>query len=225
MNILPLSKYSYTFPNPTQTSEEGIVAYGGDLDPKRVLEAYKNGIFPWYNEDDNDPILWWCPDPRFVLHLEDFRISKSLKKTIKKNIFEIKFNTNFTRVMIECANAYRADQDGTWIGPDMIESYSQLHKMGFAHSFEAYFEGELVGGGYGVTIGNIFCGESMFAKKSDASKVAFVSLVSKLKENNFKLIDSQIHTEHLERFGAKDISRDKYLKLVKNSLENFKQFR
>jgi leucyl/phenylalanyl-tRNA--protein transferase len=225
MNILPeLSKYSHTFPHPSTASEEGIVAYGADLNPNRVLAAYRNGIFPWYNEDEGDPILWWSPNPRFVLDLEELHIPKSLKKTIKKNIFEIKFNTNFTRVMIECANAYRADQDGTWIGAEMIESYSQIHSMGFAHSFEAYYQGELVGGGYGVSLGDIFCGESMFAKKSDASKVAFVALAQRLKQHGFKYIDSQIHTEHLERFGAKDISRDKYLQLVRKSLENFKEF-
>jgi leucyl/phenylalanyl-tRNA--protein transferase len=225
MNILPeLSKYSQTFPHPSNATEEGIVAYGGDLNPNRVLAGYRNGIFPWYNESDNDPILWWSPNPRFVLDLNDLHIPKSLKKIIKKNIFEIKFNTNFTQVMIECANSYREDQDGTWIGPEMIESYSQIHSLGFAHSFEAYFDGELIGGGYGIALGDIFCGESMFTKKNDASKVAFISLAQRLKQNGFKYIDSQIHTDHLERFGAKDISRDKYLQLVKNSLENFKEF-
>ncbi len=225
MNILPqLSKYSNTFPHPNNASEEGIVAYGGDLNPNRVMTAYRNGIFPWYNEDQNDPILWWSPNPRFVLDLDDLYIPKSLKKVIKKNLFEIKYNTQFTNVMIECANAYRPDQDGTWIGPEMIESYSQIHSSGFAHSFEAYYDGKLVGGGYGVSLGDIFCGESMFAKKSDASKVAFIALAQKLKKDGFKYIDSQIHTDHLERFGAKNITRNNYLQLVKNSLVNFKEF-
>jgi leucyl/phenylalanyl-tRNA---protein transferase len=225
MNILPeLSKYSYTFPNPNNSTEEGIVAYGGDLNPNRVLGGYRKGIFPWYNEDEGDPILWWSPDPRFVLDLDEFHISKSLNKTIKKNIFEIKFDTNFTQVMIECANAYRKDQAGTWIGPEMIESYSKIHSLGFAHSFEAYYNKELVGGGYGIALGNIFCGESMFAKKSDASKVAFAALVNRLKQNGFKYIDSQIHTSHLEKFGAKNITKNKYLELVQKSLEIFNEF-
>jgi leucyl/phenylalanyl-tRNA--protein transferase len=224
MNILPLSKDSYTFPNPNTASPDGLLAIGGDLNPKRVLKAYQNGIFPWYNEDELDPILWWSPDPRFVLDINELHIPKSLKKIIKKNIFEIRFDTNFTRVMIECANAYRADQDGTWIGPEMIEAYSKLHSQGIAHSFEAYYENELVGGGYGVVIGDIFCGESMFSLKNDASKVAFVALVQRLKNNGFRYIDSQIHTEHLERFGAKNITRIEYLKLVQESSENFKEF-
>jgi leucyl/phenylalanyl-tRNA--protein transferase len=224
MNILPLSKDSYTFPNPNTASPDGLLAIGGDLNPKRVLKAYQNGIFPWYNEDELDPILWWSPDPRFVLDINELHIPKSLKKIIKKNIFEIRFDTNFTRVMIECANAYRADQDGTWIGPEMIEAYSKLHSQGIAHSFEAYYEDELVGGGYGVVIGDIFCGESMFTLKNDASKVAFIALVQRLKNNGFRYIDSQIHTEHLERFGAKNITRIEYLKLVQQSSENFKEF-
>jgi leucyl/phenylalanyl-tRNA--protein transferase len=224
MNILPLSKDSYTFPNPNTASTDGLLAIGGDLNPKRVLKAYQNGIFPWYNEDELDPILWWSPDPRFVLDINELHIPKSLKKIIKKNIFEIRFDTNFTRVMIECANAYRADQVGTWIGPEMIEAYSKLHSQGIAHSFEAYYENELVGGGYGVVIGDIFCGESMFSLKNDASKVAFVTLVQRLKNNGFRYIDSQIHTEHLERFGAKNITRIEYLKLVQESSENFKEF-
>jgi leucyl/phenylalanyl-tRNA--protein transferase len=224
MNILPLSKDSYTFPNPNTASPDGLLAIGGDLNPKRVLKAYQNGIFPWYNEDELDPILWWSPDPRFVLDINELHIPKSLKKIIKKNIFEIRFDTNFTRVMIECANAYRADQDGTWIGPEMIEAYSKLHSQGIAHSFEAYYENELVGGGYGVVIGDIFCGESMFTLKNDASKVAFIALVQRLKNNGFRYIDSQIHTEHLERFGAKNITRIEYLKLVQESSENFKEF-
>jgi len=225
MNILPqLSKYSNTFPPAQNATEEGIVALGGDLNPNRVMTAYRNGIFPWYNEEDGDPILWWSPNPRFILDLNELHIPKSLKKIIKKNLFEIKYNTQFTQVMIECANSYRPDQEGTWIGPEMIEAYSQIHSQGFAHSFEAYYDGDLVGGGYGVSLGDIFCGESMFAKKSDASKVAFIALAQKLKHNGFRYIDSQINTDHLKRFGAKDITRDEYLKLVKKSLVNFKDF-
>lgn len=220
--IMPLDKYSYTFPDPLSASEEGILAYGGDLHPNRIMGAYRKGIFPWFNEDD--PILWWSPNPRFILEIDEFKISKSLRRTIKKNIFEIKYDTAFVQVMIACANAPRDDQDGTWIIPEMIEAYSELHALGHAHSFEAWYDGELVGGGYGVVIGDIFCGESMFAKKTDASKVAFVHLVQRLQENGFKIIDSQIHTDHLERFGAKHISREKYLEYVQNALLNPKDF-
>jgi len=220
--IPQLSKNNEDFPNPINTSPEGILAYGGLLSSTRVMNAYRTGIFPWYNEED--PILWWCPNPRFVLEVNDLHISKNLKKTIKKNIFQIKYDTSFVQVMIECANAPRPDQDGTWIHPDMIETYSQLHRDGFAHSFEAWLDGELVGGGYGVIVGDIFCGESMFSKLSGASKVAFVHLVNRLKDNGFSLIDSQIHTQYLESFGAKHISRDAYLDKVKKALEKPKDF-
>jgi leucyl/phenylalanyl-tRNA--protein transferase len=210
------------FPNPVDADDEGLLCYGGDLSVERLLSAYSSGIFPWFNEDD--PILWWSPNPRFVLFPQDLHISKSLKRTIKKNLFEIKYDTAFVQVMIECANAKRPDTEGTWIVPEMIESYSELHKAGFAHSFEAWYDGELVGGGYGVAIGDIFCGESMFAKKSDASKVAFVHLVERLKSNGFSLIDSQIHTDYLEKFGAVHISRDEYLIKVKEALLKPKKF-
>jgi len=221
--IRELSKYSLIFPDPSiYTSKEGILCFGGDLSANRVMAAYVKGIFPWYNEDD--PILWWCPDPRFVLKIDDLHISKTLKKTIKKKIFEIKFDTAFVQVMIECANAPREDQDGTWIHPDMIETYSELFKQGFAHSFEAWMDGKLVGGGYGIIVGDIFCGESMFTKKNDASKVAFVHLVERLKKNGFTLIDSQIHTNHIESLGAKHITRDLYLQKVKEALCKPKDF-
>jgi leucyl/phenylalanyl-tRNA--protein transferase len=210
------------FPNPIDADDEGLLCYGGDLSVERLLSAYSSGIFPWFNEDD--PILWWSPNPRFVLFPQDLHISKSLKRTIKKNLFEIKYDTAFVQVMIECANAKRPNTEGTWIVPEMIEAYSELHKAGFAHSFEAWYDGELVGGGYGVAIGDIFCGESMFAKKNDASKVAFVHLVERLKANGFSLIDSQIHTDYLEKFGAVHISRDEYLTKVENALLNPKKF-
>ena len=220
--ILPLSKYDFSFSDPMLGDDEGLLAYGGDLSVNRLLGAYTKGIFPWFNDDD--PILWWSPNPRFVLFLEDLHISKSLKKVIKKNHFEIKYDTSFVQVMIECANASRPDQDGTWITSDMIEAYSELHNQGWAHSFEAWLDGKLVGGGYGVSIGDIFCGESMFSKVSNSSKVAFVDLVNRLKNNGFKLIDSQIYTNYLESFGAKHISREDYLYLVKQSLINPKVF-
>jgi len=222
MNVLPLSKFDITFPDPRFACDEGILAYGGDLSVNRIMQGYSKGIFPWFNKDD--PILWWSPNPRFVLKFEDFKISKSLSKTIKKNIFEVKFDTNFRLIVENCAKIKRAREDGTWITDDMIEAYCELFDAGFAHSFESYFEGELVGGGYGVVIGDIFCGESMFSFKSDASKVAFVSLVQRLKEQGFAMIDSQIYTEHLATFGAKNISRDEYLVHVKKALLNPKDF-
>jgi leucyl/phenylalanyl-tRNA---protein transferase len=222
LNIFPLDKYSHIFPNPLEAHKKGLLAYGGDLHPGRIMTAYTQGIFPWYNE--NDPILWWSPDPRLILELDEFKVSKNLQKTINKNIFEIRFDTNFTQVMIECANIKRENQKGTWINNELIEAYTQIHEQGLAHSFEAYFEGELVGGGYGINIGNIFCGESMFAKKNDASKVALYYLVQKLKKQNFKLIDCQIPTPHLQSLGAKTISRKEFLKLVMQSTQDPKEF-
>lgn len=223
MNIYPLDKNSYIFPNPNFANDKGLLAYGGDLNPNRVMTAYLNGIFPWYNE--SDPILWWSPNPRLVLELDEFKVSKSLNKTIKKNIFEIKFDTNFVNVMKECKKIREGEnKKGTWILPEVIESYSKLHQMGLAHSFEAYFEDELVGGGYGVNIGNIFCGESMFAKKNDASKVALYYLVQRLRTNGFKMIDCQIPSSHLESLGAKRMKRERFLELVKESTHNCKQF-
>ncbi len=222
MNILPLNKYSYSFPDPLYACDEGILAYGGDLSTTRLITAYTKGIFPWYNK--TDPILWWSPNPRLVLDLNELKISKSLKKTIEKNIFEIKFDTNFKQVMIECSKINREGQKGTWILPEIIEAYTKLYEMKFAHSFEAYYDGELVGGGYGINIGNIFCGESMFTKKSDASKVALYHLVERLKSNGFILIDCQIPTPHLESLGAKKIPRSEFLNLVAQSRENPKNF-
>ncbi|KAB7890343.1 leucyl/phenylalanyl-tRNA--protein transferase [Poseidonibacter ostreae] len=222
MNIYPLDKNSYIFPNPIYADDKGLLAYGGDLNPSRIMTAYLNGIFPWYNE--SDPILWWSPNPRCILDFEDFKISKSLRKVIDKNIFEIKFDTNFTQVMKECKNINRENQKGTWIQDELIEAYTKLHEMGFAHSFEAYFNGELVGGGYGINIGNIFCGESMFAKKTDASKVALYFLVQRLKEKGFSFIDCQIPTPHLLSLGAKTIDRNEFILNVKKSSENLKEF-
>jgi len=221
LNIFPLDKYSHSFPNPLYASNEGLVAFGGDLNPNRILKAYTIGIFPWYNE--NDPILWWSPNPRLVLKLEDFKISKSLQKTINKNLYEIKFDTNFRQTMIECANI-RKNKEGTWILDEVIDAYEEIHKMGFAHSFEAYYNGKLVGGGYGLNIGNIFCGESMFTKENDASKVALYYLVQRLKKKGFKLIDCQVPSKHLETLGAKTIRREEFLELVNSSVNNPLEF-
>ena len=222
MNIFPLDKHSYIFPNPLDATCEGPLAYGGDLNPNRIIKAYMNGIFPWYNQDD--PILWWSPNPRCIMHLEDFKVSKSLQKTIDQQKFDIKFNKNFRQVITECSKIPRDNQKGSWIHSDVIEAYVLLHEQGFAHSFEAYFDGKLVGGGYGVVIGDIFCGESMFAKESDASKVAYYHLVQRLKVNHFSLVDCQIPTPHLLSLGAKIMSREDFLKRVKNALNNPRDF-
>lgn len=222
MQIFPLTDDVYTFPNPRLACDEGVLAYGGDLSAKRLITAYAHGIFPWYNPDE--PILWWSPNPRLVMELDDFKLSKSLAKTIKKDKFEVKFDENFTQVMIECKNIYRPEQDGTWLQDELIQAYTNLHKLGYAHSFESYYEGELVGGGYGLCIGDMFCGESMFAKKSDASKVALYYLVRRLKQKGFSLLDCQTPTNHLQSLGAKCISRDEFLDRLKVSIENFPQF-
>lgn len=222
MRIFPLTDDIYTFPNPRLACNEGILAYGGDLSAKRLISAYANGIFPWYNEDE--PILWWSPNPRLVMELDEFKVSKSLAKTIKKEKFEVKFDENFTQVMIECKNIFRPTQDGTWLQDELIQAYTHLHEIGYAHSFESYYEGELVGGGYGLVIGDMFCGESMFAKKSDASKVALYHLVQRLKQKGFSLLDCQTPTEHLQSLGAKCISRDEFLDKLAKSIENFPKF-
>ncbi|RXJ99570.1 leucyl/phenylalanyl-tRNA--protein transferase [Arcobacter sp. CECT 8986] len=222
MQIPPLTDDVYTFPNPRLACDEGILAYGGDLTPARLISAYANGIFPWYNEDE--PILWWSPNPRLIMELDEFKLSKSLAKVIKKEKFEIKFDTNFTQVMIECKNMFRPDQDGTWLQDELIEAYTNLHNLGYAHSFESYYDGKLVGGGYGLVIGDMFCGESMFAKKSDASKVALYHLVQRLKKNGFSLLDCQTPTNHLQSLGAKCITRDEFLDRLSVSIENFPTF-
>jgi len=199
-----------SFPDARSASEEGIVAYGGDLSPSRLLYAYRHGIFPWYAQ--GDPILWWSPDPRFILRLKDFKLRKSLKKSMKK--FEIKINENFHAVLEACASVPREGQNGTWLLPEMQEAYQTLHEMGHAMSVESYFEGELVGGLYGVVLDDIFCGESMFAKKSDASKAALAYLVKYLQERDYRFIDAQVPTEHLKSLGAVEISREEFLKAL-----------
>lgn len=212
--MIPRLTYHLSFPDPRSASDEGIVAYGGDLTPSRLMLAYRNGIFPWYSK--NDPILWWSPDPRLILELDEFKLSRSLRKSISK--FEVRFDTAFSQVIRECSNAPRRGQSGSWIVPEMIEAYEELHALGYAHSVEAYQNGELVGGLYGVCVGGVFCGESMFAKVSDASKVAFAVLIDHLRSLGFDFIDCQVPTPHLISLGAKEISRTLFLDRLKNSL-------
>ncbi|AND63987.1 leucyl/phenylalanyl-tRNA--protein transferase [Flavobacterium covae] len=201
------------FPPIEETSKEGVLAVGGDLSPERLLLAYKNGIFPWF--DDNDPILWWCPPQRMVLFPNEFKPSKSMRNVINKGIFKITFNTCFRDVMINCQQIYRPDQYGTWITDEMIDSYTYLHEIGKAMSVEVWLEKELVGGLYGVDMNPIFCGESMFSHVSNASKVAFIALVDYLKENKYKLLDCQIYNDHLASLGCYEIPREDFITLLK----------
>ncbi len=193
-----------------------MLAIGGDLSAKRLLLAYQMGIFPWFS--DSGPILWWSPDPRLVLYPEDINVSKSLKKTISKNIFHVTMDTAFAQVISACAEARPDNSEGTWIGEDMITAYGKLHASGYAHSVEAWYEGELAGGLYGVSMGKCFFGESMFTRKSNASKVAFVMLVEFLKKLSFKIIDCQVTTDHLIRFGAKEIPRQLFLNQLEKAV-------
>ncbi|HWR94611.1 MAG TPA: leucyl/phenylalanyl-tRNA--protein transferase [Flavobacterium sp.] len=202
------------FPPVETTSVHGILAIGGDLSTERLLLAYQNGIFPWYNQ--GDPITWWAPKKRMVLFLEDLMISKSMQKIITKNVFQVTFNQNFREVILNCSNIKRDGQSGTWITNEMIESYCKLHELGIAKSVEVWQNKELVGGLYGVDLGHVFCGESMFSKVSNASKMAFIALVNKLKKENYKLLDCQVHNSHLESLGCKEIDRDIFMKIVKS---------
>jgi leucyl/phenylalanyl-tRNA--protein transferase len=205
--IPQLSKFTYTFPDPRKSSTEGLVAWGGDLSANRVMSAYMKGIFPWYNE--NDPILWWSPDPRLVLFPKDIKISKSLARNMKK--FELKIDTNFTSVMKKCRNIRIDNDEGTWILENTIDTYSEIFNMGLAKSFETYLDGELVGGLYGIDLGKVFCGESMFATTSDASKAALVHLCSYCLENGYEMIDCQVPSDHLKSMGAVEMQRDEFL--------------
>jgi len=212
--IPELNRYNYIFPDPAKSPAEGLVAWGGDLNPDRILSAYLQGIFPWYNE--NDPILWWSPDPRLVLYPKDIKISKSLKKSMKK--FEVKIDHDFETVMRKCRDVRISNNEGTWILEDVIKAYTSIFKRGLAKSFEVYFEDELVGGLYGIDLGKIFCGESMFATKSDASKVALVHLANYCIENGYELIDCQVPSDHLKRMGAVEMERGKFLDILKKFL-------
>ncbi len=198
-----------SFPHPELADEYGILAYGGDLSPERLALAYSYGIFPWYNE--GEPILWWSPELRFVLFPDELKVSKSMRKVLRDGQFTTTVNKDFVQVIRSCKDTYRPNQDGTWITDEMEEAYIILHEKGMAQSVEVWQEGELVGGLYGVVVGDVFCGESMFSKVSNASKVGFINLVQK---GGFKLFDCQIHTEHLESLGAKHIPRTDFLRFL-----------
>ena len=204
------------FPPPRLASKSGLLAVGGDLSQPRLLNAYRLGIFPWFSE--KEPILWWSPDPRLVLYPYELRISRSLKKIIKKGLFTITADTAFEQVINQCAKVRLQNNEETWIVDDMICAYIRLYESGIAHSVEAWHDNSLVGGLYGVSIGRYFSGESMFTLKSNASKVAFVRLVEYLKQSSFQLIDCQVTTEHLMRFGARMISRELFIKQLQKAV-------
>ena len=201
---------------PAQLADDGLLAVGGDLSPERLLLAYSQGIFPWYSE--GQPILWHSPDPRMVLYADALHVPKSLAKVRRKGGFEIRLDTAFADVITACASTRRPGQPGTWITRAMKKAYVELHRQGYAHSAEAWQDGRLVGGLYGVSLGGAFFGESMFARVPDASKVAFVTLVERLLEWGIRLIDSQVHTDHVARFGAELIPRKAYLAALKKAL-------
>lgn len=202
-----------TFPDPAQAETEpnGLLALGGDLSPTRLIAAYSIGVFPWFSVAQ--PILWWSPDPRMVLYPQELKVSRSLRKTLRQGRFEVSIDQAFNRVIEACAEP-RRNADGTWLLTDMIAAYQSLHACGVAHSFETWRDGELVGGLYGVALGRVFFGESMFSYVADASKVALVELVDHLSEHGFRLIDCQMHSDHLARLGARAISRASFQRIL-----------
>lgn len=200
------------FPHPAEALQDGLLAVGGDLSVERLILAYKSGIFPWFN-DDEDLILWWSPNPRFVLKPERLKVSKSMVKILRQKDFTVTLNKDFETVIAECSKAKRSGQLGTWITNDMTKAYIELHHLGYAKSVEVWQHNKLVGGLYGVDLGNgVFCGESMFAKVSNASKVAFISFIQ---NSTYKLIDCQVYTSHLASLGAEEMERDEFLEYIR----------
>lgn len=205
---------SFNFPNPSLADPDGLLAVGGDLEPETLLCAYKNGIFPWFDSDT--PILWWCPDPRAILEFNNLYVSKRLARTLRGDKFQVTFNQDFDAVVKGCA--YRPEE-GTWITPEVAKAYGKFHQLGHAHSVEVWQNGSLVGGLYGVAIGGLFAGESMFSTVSDASKIALVALVDRLKHRGFQLFDLQIINDHTSMMGATEIPRDSYLARIKTAVK------
>lgn len=212
--FIQLMKYliqNTPFPDVSEASPEGLLAIGGDLSTERLLEAYKKGVFPWFG--DKEPILWWSPDPRFVLFPDKLKVSKSMRQVLRNKDYVVTVNRDFEAVISECAKAKRIGQDSTWITIGMQDAYINLHRLGYAKSIEVWRGDKLVGGLYGVDLNNgVFCGESMFAKESNASKVGFVTFI---KNTHYKLVDCQVYTSHLKSLGAEEISRDEFLKYLK----------
>jgi leucyl/phenylalanyl-tRNA--protein transferase len=216
MPVYKLVENEIFFPNPCLAEENGLLAVGGDLSVDRLVLAYRNGIFPWYNE--GDPIMWWCPKERFIIRPENIHISHSMKKFIRKHEISVFFNRHFSETMHRCREK-REFNEGTWITDDMEKAYKRLFDSGFAISAEAYFDGRLAGGLYGVCLGKCFFGESMFSEMENGSKAALISLAQLLEENDFVMIDCQFHTDHLESMGGVMISYDEYMKLLERGLE------
>jgi leucyl/phenylalanyl-tRNA--protein transferase len=205
------------FPPPEEADAEGLVAVGGNLSPGVLLSAYTQGVFPWYSA--GEPVLWWSPDPRFVLYPDQLHLPKSLRRTLNRDVFTFTLDRAFTKVITACSVAPRRGQVGTWITDAMIDGYVTLHELGYAHSLEVWQGETLAGGLYGVSLGGMFFGESMFARVSDASKAGFVTLVRVLEERGFDCVDCQMYTAHLDRFGARELPRGEFLALLSRSLE------
>jgi leucyl/phenylalanyl-tRNA--protein transferase len=216
--VIPWLKADTPFPPVSKAlvSPNGLLCAGGDLSPQRILSAYSQGIFPWFSE--GDPILWWSPDPRMVLFPEELKVSRSLRKAVARGAYETRIDTAFREVMQACAEP-RDGQAGTWIVPEMVDAYTRLHEMGFAHSVESWRDGELVGGLYGMALGRAFFGESMFSRASDASKVALVKLVERLRRADFAVVDCQQATRHLASLGAREIPRSAFAQLLQESIQ------
>jgi leucyl/phenylalanyl-tRNA--protein transferase len=212
MPAVCFSEENFAFPPLHLADEEGLLLVGGRVTPQRVLEAYKKGIFPWYNEDDVP--LWWSPDPRFILFPTELHISRSMQKMLRKNIFTFHFNKAFEEVITACAGIPRRDQDSTWITTEMKNVYTELYHLGFAVSAESWHEEELVGGMYGIRIGKVFFGESMFSRRTNASKFAFIHCVQQLAAEGVQLIDCQVHTPHVATLGARLIPRKDFIVLL-----------
>ncbi|GIW82529.1 MAG: leucyl/phenylalanyl-tRNA--protein transferase [Gemmatales bacterium] len=208
----PGSRDQFPELNPAFADESGLVFIGGDLHPRRLLAAYCRGIFPWY--DESLPICWWSPDPRAIFELDAIHVSRRLKRTIRSGKFQVTVNQDFSGVIRGCADR----EEGTWLVPEMIDAYETLHRLGFAHSVEAWQDGELAGGVYGVAIGGFFAGESMFTRRRDGSKVAFVALADRLRQRGFTLFDTQFLTEHTARMGAIEIPKSQYLRRLRDAL-------
>ncbi len=202
----------FDFPPIELASKEGVIAIGGDLHPKRLLVAYHSGIFPWYNE--GEPIVWYSPDPRMILFPKEIKISKSMRKIVRDNTFTVTFNQNFKEIIKLCKTVQRKGQEGTWITDDLEKSMNILHKKGWAKSVEVWQEKKLVGGLYGIDLGTIFCGESMFSLVSNASKIAYITLAKKLEKENYSLIDCQVYNDHLASLGAIEMERDTFKKYL-----------
>jgi leucyl/phenylalanyl-tRNA--protein transferase len=200
------------FPPVDMADEDGLLAIGGDLNTERLLLAYRSGIFPWYNE--NEPICWWSPNPRFVLYPAELKVSSSMKTVLQNGKYRFTTNRVFAQVIQNCKTVSRNGQDGTWISPAMQKAYTTLHELGYAHSAETWQDGELIGGLYGIRLGNLFFGESMFSLKPNASKFAFINYARQLQKENVQLIDCQLHTNHLESLGARMISRELFREIL-----------